>query len=158
MPDLITHTFLGMLLNKITPKTVQKFHLIFFFLIGNIAPDIFSRGPMVLFPEKTPFFSPFHTLMGGLIISYIIVLFFDVVWRKRMFCCIFAGSIFHLLADLVQKDLFGGGHKIFFPLDIEISIGFLWPEDSLYSIPFLFVLILFLYRKETIKIVKNCLK
>lgn len=155
MPDLITHTFLAVLMNKITPGSMRKFQIVFFFLVGNMVPDIFSRAPMVLSPENIPFFTVYHTLLGGVIISYIIALFFNVARRKNIFLCLFAGSVFHQIIDLVQKNLFGGGYKLFFPLDVEVSVGFIWPEGSLYVLPFLFVFVMIVYWKQIIKIIKK---
>ena len=142
----MTHTFLGLFLHRIKPLK-GKYHQLFFFLAGNILPDLFSRVPMIVFPKQIPFFSPYHTLLGTLLLSYAAAHFFETARRKQVFLYLFSGSVFHLITDLVQKDIFNRGYRIFFPLTYKIDIGFIWPEDSVYALPFLAVIAFAVYRK-----------
>lgn len=152
MPDLMTHTFLGLILAKGKERRLKNQNryllFIFFFLIGNILPDMVSRVPMIIFPKLIPFFHPFHTLIGGLLFSYIFALLFEETIRRKVFGFAFAGSVFHQVTDLVQKSFFGSGYRLFFPLEFEIKIGFIGPEDSVYMIPFLLLITLVLYWKN----------
>ena len=151
MPDLITHVSLGLLSGKLIPGIVKRKYVyenMFFFLIGIILPDVFSRVPMIVFPKYTPFFDVLHTVIGTFFLSYFVAMLFKCYARKKIFIFLFAGAVFHQITDLVQKDIFNSGYKLFFPLDVKINIGFIWAEDSLYAIPFLLIILLLLYRKQ----------
>jgi hypothetical protein len=152
MPDLMTHTFIGLILakGKENRSKIQQgyFLFVFFFLLGNILPDITSRVPMIVFPKLIPFFEPYHTLLGGLLFAYVFSLLFEENIRRPVFGFALAGSVFHQVTDLVQKNFFGSGYRLFFPLELEINIGFVWPEDSVYILPFLLLITFVLYRKN----------
>lgn len=152
MPDLMTHAFSGLILNKTLPLFIRERinfkDFVLFFTIGNILPDISSRVPMILFPEYTPFFNSFHTLLGSVVVCYIFSLYFDQTKRSVFFLSIFTGSVFHQLLDLSQKNIFGEGYMLFFPLKYEIKVGFINSEDSLYILPLLAVIVFFIYRKK----------
>ncbi|MBN2406197.1 MAG: hypothetical protein JXJ19_00710 [Elusimicrobia bacterium] len=159
MPDLLVHTFSGLILNrlktgpvKITEKAGKP---LFLFLMGNILPDVFSKAPRILFPGLGAFFDAYHTPAGSLALCFLVSLFFEETRRKAVFLCFFAGAVFHLALDLIQKDIFGGGYKIFFPLRHEFNIGLVWPEDSIYSIPALFIIICIIYRKDIARVIRR---
>ncbi len=73
-------------------------------------------------------------------------LLFKLSQRKHICLFVIAGAVFHQLLDLIQKDIFGTGYKMFFPLNLDISIGFIWPEDSIYVLPVLAVIVIIIYR------------
>ncbi|MFC2092075.1 metal-dependent hydrolase [Elusimicrobiota bacterium] len=151
MPDLMTHTLVGLIFGKIKPSffitDLLKKRMFVIFLSGNMLPDLFSRVPQILFPSYTPFFGPPHTLLGAAVVSYAVSLLFKRE-RRKIFLYLLAGTVFHFLLDLTQKDLFGGGYMLFFPLEVRVSFGFMWPEDSVYIMPFLLVITIVLYRLQ----------
>ncbi|MFC2061952.1 metal-dependent hydrolase [Elusimicrobiota bacterium] len=159
MPDLMTHTCLGLILKKIKPDFFQRTDrlggILLIFLLGNILPDVSGRVPIIIFPKGALFFSVYHTLAGALIIAYLISVFFERTIRKPVFFILFAGMTFHMVTDLIQKDIFGDGYKIFYPINISIDFGFLWPEDTLFFLPFLLIAVGVLYREIVLEKVRN---
>lgn len=155
MPGLITHTYLALILNKIKPFAVNNKSMLIFFVIGNTLPDLFARVPYIAIQKYAVFFEHGHTLLGALVVAYFVSLFFISSIRKNVFCFLYGGAVFHQLTDLVQKNIHNTGYKLFFPLKHEVNIGFLWPEDSIYAIPFLSILLIILYRRQIVKIFKH---
>ena len=150
----MTHALIGMLpcrLNRVSTNS----HKVFFFLAGNLMPDLISRVPMILFPKQSIYFTSYHTLIGTLIMSYVLSFLFSTDYRKNIFKYLFSGAVFHLITDLIQKDIFNNGYDILFPLNLKIKLGFIWPEDSLYALPFLLILVFILYHKSLIKLINK---
>ena len=151
MPDLLTHTLVGLGVHK-----VKRINNLLIFLIGNISPDIVGRVPLILFPNLSIFFGAFHTFSAGIIIAFLFAHFFEESERKSIFLYFIAGIFFHLTLDLTQKNIFGYDYNIFSPFSyISFSTGFIWPDDTLYSIPVLLILLVILYKKQILRKISN---
>lgn len=147
MPDLLTHTLSAALVHKPFQKRTGV-HFLLFFVAGNMLPDIVSRVPMILMPEWTPFFEPYHTILGSTLWILVFIQFFREKISGQMFLPLFSGTLLHFFLDSFQKNIFGVGYRLFYPLEAEFGFGIIWPEDSVYFLPVLVLLVFLFYRKK----------
>lgn len=137
MPDLITHTLIVYPLKKKFPKNIL------FTLIGTILPDILGRIPGILFPNSDiigNYQAVIHTPIALLLFIYSFSLFFPQKVRFIVFKFIFLGASIHLLLDMFQQTA-TFSYLWFFPFSFSwFQIPLIWPDETIYSIPFLLII------------------
>lgn len=144
MPDLITHCLASriILLGKF-----KKYLLLF--VVGTILPDVLSRIP-AFFLAGCYRCSWFVAVIHSPLTLILFVLLLSLLFKKplKALLSLFFGMLFHLFLDTFQRHL-GGGYYWFFPVSFKAQeLGLFWPETSLYFIPPLICLALFIYGLE----------
>lgn len=138
MADLVTHVAFGYFAGKSTFST----HLRTIFYVGCILPDILTRPFYIIFPSLYWLVEPFHTPVVLILICALFALFFTPNLRKKIFYALVAGVGCHLLVDLFQTNIVDG-YLWFYPFSWEtLHIGFYKPEQSLYLMPILLIIII----------------
>jgi len=145
MPGLATHVFLNTFIGKIS----KSGRYLPFFIVGGVLPDVLTRVPSIFYEASHWYLVPFHTPFLLIFLYYLISLFFSEQYRRSIFFWSYGGAIAHFLPDALQKHI-GFGYAWFFPFSWKsFTCGLFWPEDSLYVLPFLFLifLVIFWFRK-----------
>lgn len=141
MPDIIAHTVPLYFFFK-------KKRFLIFILFGAILPDLLSRVPLILFGEFTKLHTlPAHSFFFLILASYFLCLFTKEYLRFGVFKALLIGSYSHVFFDLLQYNV-KSYYLIFFPFSFKgYQFGLFWPEQSLYALPF--ILIVLVYQKIT---------
>ena len=141
MPDLVTHLASAYLLKKFTRLSRG----VVLFYLGALLPDLLSRPLHLVRPAIYPATQPLHSPVGAFLSCWLISLFFRSDQRKSVFFLLFSGSLLHFGLDILQKHLVGG-YLWLFPLSLQpYSIGYFWPEDALFVLPYTILLVLIVY-------------
>ncbi|UCD84614.1 MAG: hypothetical protein JSU92_00040 [Deltaproteobacteria bacterium] len=138
MPDLVTHFSVAYILVRWTK--VLKYSATFY--LGTILPDILTRSFFIPFPKTYWVVSPFHTPIPLFFTCWLIAYLFEERLRKGILISLVTGAYLHLLIDFFQKYIVPE-HLLLFPFSWKtFGFGLFWPEESLYAIPLLLLLIL----------------
>jgi len=150
MPELVTHASVGYFARRWLRKTDLSI-----VLLGSILPDVCTRIPNFVFNWLDiaggedlirPLHAPFPLLLVALLLSY----FFAESVRKRVFVSLCIGIATHLVLDMLQKRapetgiqlVHERGYQWFFPFSqFDFQIGLFSPEDSLYAVPVLLLIV-----------------
>lgn len=151
MPELVTHTLAATLIRQ---PARQHYPML---LLGAVLPDLINRGgtlvlswilkPRILTPEDIPaswYLTPFNAPIGVLAVAYLLALLCDVSIRRDVFRWLSIGVCSHFFLDALQRMLDDSdvGYPWLFPFSwYSKTIGLFWPEDSLYAIPGLVVIV-----------------
>lgn len=137
MPDLGTHVLATYLASRCHPKGGTWSALL---LLGAILPDVLTRPLFELFPDAFWFFFPLHTPLVLALVCYALSLLFEEQTRVKTFVALYAGVLFHLALDLLQKSA-TLSYTPLFPFSWATwSAGLFWPDQSLLLIPVLLLL------------------
>lgn len=140
MPDLATHLVTGYLVAETRQGLSQEAKVLF--LVGNLLPDLLTRPFCAFFPGLYWAFAPLHTPVGLVLACGIASYAFEERLRGVAFRALTLGAALHLLLDALQKrvvDVYG----ILFPLAWkDVYVGLFWPDESLYVLPVLVLVIL----------------
>jgi len=142
MPDLVTHLSIAYLLKTISKRWLFFLEFSIFFYFGTILPDILTRPLYILSPNVYWAVLPLHTPLPILFVCLSISYLFDERIRKGVFFTLVTGAYLHLFLDIFQKHI---QPEVFllFPFSWKsFNVGLIWPEESLYAIPFWIVIIL----------------
>lgn len=138
MPDLITHSVLVYTLRNRSVKSEELVLLI----IGAILPDLVTRPFMIIFPPAKYFFHAFHTPVALILIILLISYLFEECYRAKVMKLLSLGVASHLFLDLFQYSVGNRGYSWFFPFSyFDFRIGLFMPEDSLYILPLLMIIL-----------------
>lgn len=153
MPDLVTHAVIPYLVVKFW-KRLNKINLAIF-LLGAILPDLLSRSFNVFLMRWVLLISdytdPIHTPCMIVLYCGVISFFFADKIRKEVFWFLLLGSFLHLAFDLFQTN-FGYGYDLLFPFSYwRKERGLIWPEDTLWLVPFLAAVWLAVVIRDKIK-------
>lgn len=150
MPDLLTHYLTAKI---ITGKSATR--AISPFFLGTILPDVLSRIPSIVIInlfEKYDchldwFLAIFHSPLVLILICLLIAYFFEENLRKGVFKLLILGTALHLVLDMLQKTFTShSGYLWFFPFSFKsFNIPFFWPDQSLYFIPILLIVLIFIW-------------
>lgn len=139
MPDLATHLAAGYLLAETKPTLSRAAKTLF--LTGNLLPDLLTRPFDAFVPGLYWAYSPLHSPVGLVLVCAVAGYLFEPRLRRTAFWALLLGSGLHLLLDSLQKrvvDVYG----FLFPLAWrDIYLGLFWPDESLYLLPVLIVII-----------------
>ena len=152
MPELVTHTLVTVFIRR----SARAHYPVL--LLGAVLPDLIHRGgsilldwvlkPRLLTPDDIPaswYLTPFNSPFGIVAVAYGLALLCEASIRRDVFrwLCIGIGS--HFFLDRLQRILPGheaGGYPWLFPFSwYSNTIGLFWPEDSLYAIPGLVIVV-----------------
>lgn len=131
MPDLVTHFAGAYLVNR--GWKIGRGAVIFY--LGAMLPDLITRPFHILFPRLLPATLGLHSPTGAFLACCLISLFFRSDQRRPVFWLLFSGSLLHFLMDTAQKHLTGGYLWLFPFSSRRITVGFIWPEDSIRFLP-----------------------
>ena len=141
MPDLVTHFAGAYLVNRVWK--IGRGAVIFY--LGAMLPDLITRPLHILYPRLLPATLGLHSPAGVFLACWLISLFFRSDQRKPVFWLLFSGSLLHFLMDAAQKHL-SGGYLWLFPFSSRrISVGFIWPEDSIRFLPVTLLIVLLVF-------------
>ena len=104
--------------------------------MGVFLPDLIGK-PLGHFPG-TPYLAevPSHTPFGLVFACGALCMLFAPSVRVRAFWALYAGSLLHLLVDLMKDYLGSGAVFIFHPFSLQIyELGFYRSEDVFYLLP-----------------------
>ena len=136
MPDLFTHTAVAYFI--VRANALEKYRALFY--IGTVLPDVLSRPFYILFPHTFRITTAIHTP----VFIYLFCLLLAQLFKdnKTAFIALIGGSALHFILDVFQRHIIGG-YYWFFPFSWKsFEIGMFWPEDALWSVPFLFFLVI----------------
>lgn len=150
MPDLLSHYLIA----KISTTKIKSKPISLFF-VGTILPDLLGRTPFVVIADfferydcylgwfLAIFHSPFVLILVCLLISFL----FEETLRRHVFKLLFLGSALHLGLDMLQKTFTpSSGYLWFFPFSFKsFNIPLFWADQSIYLIPVLLAIIVFLW-------------
>ena len=143
MADLVTHLCSGIIAKAATGRP----HVAVF-LVGTVAPDLFSRVPsMLLIQAKLRGFSipdamihsfePLHLPAGMVLLSLCLSMFFRSSERLAVWLNLMGGMLLHLVVDMLQ-DHHGIGYVIGFPFfEGSLEVGVVSSEASVRWVPVL---------------------
>lgn len=120
MADLVTHGAAAVLL-----KAAYRGAMVPVFVLGTVAPDLFSRVPAILMGYVhvhlvslpawlTHGWQPLHQPVGLIILAYLMSMMFEAHVRQRVFANLTGGMALHYGIDLLQ-DHHGVGYLVGFP-------------------------------------------
>ncbi len=131
MPDLITHFAGAYLVNR--GWKIGRGAVIFY--LGAMLPDLITRPFHIIWPSLLPATLGLHSPAGAFLACYLISLLFRSDQRSPVFWLLLSGSLLHFLMDTAQKHLTGGYLWLFPFSSRRITVGFIWPEDSIRFLP-----------------------
>lgn len=105
MPDWISHILLGLIIAEIL--NARKKSLV---VLGSVLPDIilkFYTISVIIPVDVNSFFwlfYPLHTIIGVIIFSFIITIFFKYD-TKKTFLLLAIGAVSHILLDVTTKSM-----------------------------------------------------
>ncbi len=150
MPDLLTHYLSARIL---TVKSGTR--LISLFFMGTILPDVLSRVPSIVIAilfgtydcHLGWFWAILHSPIVLILVCFLMTFFFEENLRKSVFRFLIFGVVLHLGLDMLQKTFTSGsGYLWFFPFSFKsFNIPLFWPDQSLYFIPVLLVILIFIW-------------
>lgn len=156
MPDLLTHYLTAKI---ITGKSETKAISLFF--VGTILPDVLGRAPSIIITNLLGkydchldwFLAVFHSPLILLLACFSICLFFEEVLRKSVFKFLALGITLHLGLDMLQKTFTPHSRYLwFFPFTFKsFNIPLFWPDQSIYFIPVLLMIAIFVWWFKTDK-------
>ncbi len=141
MPDLVTHFAGAYLVNR--GWKIGRGAVIFY--LGAMLPDLITRPFHILFPRLLPAIWGLHSPAGAFLACWLISLFFRYDQRRPVFWLLFSGSLLHFLMDTAQKHLTGGYLWLFPFSSRRITVGFIWPEDSIRFLPITLLIVLLVF-------------
>jgi len=153
MPDWISHILIALIISELC--NIDKKSLV---ILGALLPDLL--GKMVLFVNifHLPrdilywFFNPFHTPIGCVLVTFLIISFFKYNQRKA-FWYITIGWVSHLLSDMLNKHILIGQNMFLFPLSWKnFEFGLIWAEQyymALIPLSIIYLFILFIKHKKS---------
>ncbi len=147
MPDLVSHVLIALILCELfnlKPKSLV--------ILGAILPDITQKLYLILPVSDALFWFliPFHTPIGEILLSFIVIQFFSID-RKKSFLLLLLGWSSHFLSDMLSRH-FLLGQLLLFPFSWKsFEFGILW-FDKYYYI--LVVLIIIYVGIKTLKFIK----
>ena len=132
MPDLFTHLVSA----RVPGVFVRDRRIQALLVIGTFMPDIAFKGLFWVFQARQSFAISSHSLLGVVLISYLLCLFVEEAIRRPGFVALTAGGLIHLVVDLM-KDNGGGGTVLFFlPFSTaSTELGWIEPESAVILIP-----------------------
>ena len=159
MPDWISHMLIALIIYE-----VFRFEKKSLVILGALLPDMLGKLSLLVNVFELPYdvlywiFTPFHTPLGCVLITFLIVHFFRYNQRKA-FLYITAGWVSHLPFDLVNKHMLLGQNMLLFPVSwTNFRIGFAWPERfylSLVPLIIVYLIILSVKRKKNQNVYKT---
>ncbi len=159
MPDLITHMAFTHIASRPFiwgTRSLSSNASRILVYTGTLLPDIITRPFYILFPVSDNFFTPIHTPFGMLIVTLIIIIFFESRIRLQGYLLLNSGVLLHFLLDATQKKLIGNNFWLF-PFSLrDYHRDFLWAEDYVRYIPLTLMIVvtfetLFQYLQRKIK-------
>lgn len=132
MADLLTHAAVGQLLGR----WHRERDVTLLFLLGNFLPDLGYKAMLLLTSAPTWYCEPTHTPLWSALVCYIVAMAFEEPVRRRVFLCLWLGSLTHLALDL-GKDYMGSGVLLLaFPFSNErYELGLYTNELAVYAVP-----------------------
>jgi len=123
MPDLVTHGLSGVVLKRVGNRRISLALVLF----GSLLPDLISWLPLNLYfhlerlwnlpPTLQRFFPPMHSPLLVVLVCALMAELFTSAYRRLAFESLVAGSLLHVLLDLLQWK-YDGGYLVFYPLSL----------------------------------------
>ena len=143
MADLVTHLCTGVMVKALSGRPHVPV-----FLLGTVAPDLFSRVPSMLLtqlgqwgwtvpPALVYSFEPLHLPAGMVLLAVVVSGLFVAADRRAVLGNFLGGMFLHLAVDLLQ-DHHGVGYVLGFPfIERPLELGWVSSEASVRWAPML---------------------
>ncbi len=132
MADLLTHYVSARLPGGFIGDPAARATLI----LGVFLPDVAGKLMGRIFRTPDGFNAPSHTLLGLLLLSYVIALFFSAEFRARAWLTINAGALLHVAVDLLKDNLGAGSAYLLHPFTLDgYELGLYYNENVVYAMP-----------------------
>jgi hypothetical protein len=133
MGDLLTHYVSA----RVTGLGIRDRASAVLFAGGVFFPDLLGK-PLNFFPGSPDMIDiPSHTPVGLLFACGALSLLFSASMRARAFLLLYAGSIVHVLGDLMKDYLGSGSIFLLHPFSLgTYELGFYRSEDVFFLLPF----------------------
>ncbi len=132
MADLLTHYVSA----RVTGLGIRDRATATVFALGVFFPDLLGKplGAMPFLPDLVE--APTHSLLGLLLACGAASFLFASDFRRRAFWALYAGSLLHVLADLLKTYLGRGAVMLLHPFSLQgFELGFYRTEDVFYLLP-----------------------
>lgn len=143
MPDLITHVLIGLIVCELF--NIRRKSLV---VLGSVLPDLILKTSLLGFFIDLPMkemkwlLIPFHTTIGLILVTIIIILFFRGEYILN-FLLISLGWALHLAADLTNKELFINQLLLLYPFSWKsYELNIFWSNQYWY--PMIISLVVYL--------------
>ncbi|MBS3122416.1 metal-dependent hydrolase [Candidatus Woesearchaeota archaeon] len=150
MPDLITHVLIGLIICELF--NIRRKSLV---ILGSVLPDLVLKISLLSFFIDFPMkeikwlLIPFHTPVGLILLTIIIILFFRGEYILN-FLLISLGWALHLAADLTNKEVFINQMLLLYPISWKsYELNIFWSNQYWYLMIIslaIYLLIIFIKR------------
>ena len=133
MGDLLTHYVSA----RVTGLGIRDARSATLFAWGVFFPDLLGK-PLVFLPGTSYMLEiPSHTPFGLLFACGAVSLLFSASIRTRAFVMLYAGSVLHVIGDMMKDYLGSGSIFLFYPFSLETyELGLYRSEDVFLLLPF----------------------
>jgi hypothetical protein len=132
MPDLLTHYAAA----RLPALALRDIRLQALLVAGTFLPDVAAKGLYWVAQAPERFASPSHSLAGLLLLCYLASLFLELPLRRAGFACLYAGSVVHLVLDLLKENIGVGSVRLLYPFSLHsFEIGAIPTEDVVLLLP-----------------------
>jgi membrane-bound metal-dependent hydrolase YbcI (DUF457 family) len=132
MPDLFTHLVAA----RVPGVFVRDRRIQALLVIGTFMPDIAFKGLYLVLQTRQSFAIASHSILGVVLISYLLCLFLEESIRRPGFVALTAGGLIHVLVDLMKENSGGRAVLLFLPFSTASpDIGWIEPESVALLIP-----------------------
>ena len=132
MPDLFTHLVSA----RVPGIFVRDKRLQALLVLGTFLPDIAFKGLYFVMQTRESFAIASHSILGVLLVSYLVGLFLDESIRRPGFALLAVGGLIHLAVDMMKDNLGGGAVRPFLPFwHGGVEFGWIQPENVVLLVP-----------------------
>ncbi len=132
MADLLTHYVSARLPGSFIGDPAARATLV----LGVFLPDVAGKLMARIFNTPDGFSAPAHSLLGLLLLSYVVALLFSPEFRAKAWLTIYVGALLHVALDLLKDNLGGGSAYLLHPFTLAgYEIGLYYNENVVYAMP-----------------------
>lgn len=111
MADLFTHYVSA----RLPGAFLRDRRLQAFLVLGTFLPDLVAKGLYWVAQAPADFDDPSHSILGLALLSYLGALFVEERLRSKAFAFLYAGSLLHVVVDLVKDNQGRGSARLLYP-------------------------------------------
>ena len=132
MPDLFTHFVAA----RVPAGFLRDRRYQALMVLGTFLPDLVAKGLYWIMQARDGFGDPSHSILGIILLSYVVTLFLEEGLRRPGFWLLTAGGLIHVLVDLLKDNQGVGSARLFLPFSIRgVEFGWIDPENVVMLIP-----------------------